>query len=97
MCGLPWWLNVKKSSCQCRRHKVGFLCQEDPLDKEMATHSSILAWGIPWTEKPGGLQFMALQRVGHDLVIKQTTKSNLAKNPLVVVLYFQEMRFWYFQ
>jgi len=39
---------------------------EDPLEKEMATHSSILAWRIPWTEKPGGLQFMRLQRVGHD-------------------------------
>ena len=36
------------------------------LEKEMATHSSILAWRIPWTEKPGGPQSMALQRVGHD-------------------------------
>ena len=36
------------------------------LEKEMATHSSILAWRIPWTEDPGGLQFMGLQRVGHD-------------------------------
>ena len=35
----------------------------------MATHSSILAWGIPWTEEPGGLQFVGLQRVGHDLMI----------------------------
>ena len=39
---------------------------EDPLEKEMATHSSILAWRIPWTEKPGRLQFMGLQRVRHD-------------------------------
>ena len=39
---------------------------EDPLEKGMATHSSILAWRTPWTEKPGGLQFMGLQRVGHD-------------------------------
>ena len=39
---------------------------EDPLEKGMATHSSILAWRIPWTEEPGGLQSMALQRVGHD-------------------------------
>ena len=37
----------------------------------MATHSSILAWEIPWTEEPGGLQSMGLQRVGHDLVTKQ--------------------------
>ena len=39
---------------------------EDPLEKEMATHSSILAWRIPWTEEPGRLQFMGSQRVGHD-------------------------------
>ena len=40
--------------------------QEDPLEKGMASHSSILAWRIPWTEEPGGLQSMRLQRVGHD-------------------------------
>ena len=40
--------------------------QEDPLKKEMATHSSTLAWKIPWTEKPGRLQSMGSQRVGHD-------------------------------
>ena len=38
---------------------------EDFLEEEMATHSSILAWNIPWTEEPGGLQSMGLQRVGH--------------------------------
>ena len=42
---------------------VQFLGQEDPLEKWMATHSSILAWRIPWTEEPGGLQSMGLQRV----------------------------------
>ena len=39
---------------------------EDPLEKEMATHSSTLAWKIPWTEEHGGLQSMGSQRVGHD-------------------------------
>ena len=39
---------------------------EDPLENEMATHSSILAWRIPWTEEPGGLQSMGSKRVGHD-------------------------------
>ena len=39
---------------------------EDPLEKEMATHSSILAWKISWTQEPGGLQSMGSQRVGHD-------------------------------
>ena len=43
---------------------VRFLGQEDPLEKGMATHSSIPAWRIPWTEESGGLQSMALQRVG---------------------------------
>ena len=43
---------------------VQFLGQEDPLEKGMATHSSILAWGIPWTEEPGGLQSMGWQDVG---------------------------------
>ena len=42
------------------------LGQEDPLGKEMATHSSILAWRIPWTEEPGGLPSMGSQRLGHD-------------------------------
>ena len=42
------------------------LGQEDPLEKGMATHSSFLAWRIPWTEKLGGLQFMQSKRIGHD-------------------------------
>ena len=46
--------------------RVQFLGWEDPLEKEMATHSSTLAWKIPWMEKPGGLQSMGLQRVRHD-------------------------------
>ena len=50
--------------------EVQSLGWEDPLEKGMATHSSILAWRIPWTEEPGGLQAMGLQRAGHDLVTK---------------------------
>ena len=46
--------------------RVRSLGWEDPLKKEMATHSSNLAWKIPWTEEPGRLQSMGLQRVGHD-------------------------------
>ena len=46
--------------------RVRSLGQEDLLEKEMATHSSTLAWKIPWTEEPGELQAMGLQRVGHD-------------------------------
>ena len=50
-----------------RETRVQSLGQEDLLEKEMATHSSILAWRIPQTEEPGGLQSIGLQRVGHDL------------------------------
>ena len=46
--------------------QVQFLGQEDPLEEGMATHSSIIAWRIPWTEDPSGLQSIELQRVGHD-------------------------------
>ena len=45
---------------------VQFLSQKDPLEKGMATHSSILAWKISWTEEPGKLQYIGLQRVGHN-------------------------------
>ena len=50
------------------QHIIWLICclQEDPLGKGMTPHSSILAWKIPWTEEPGSLQFMGLQRVGHD-------------------------------
>ena len=67
--GLPRWLNGKGSTCQCRknsRDSGSILGQEDPLDKGMATHSSILAWNISWTEDPSGLQSMGLPRIGCD-------------------------------
>ena len=46
--------------------RVRSLGQEDPLGKEMATHSRVVVWRTPWTKEPGGLQSMGLQRVGHD-------------------------------
>ena len=46
--------------------RVRSLGQEEPLEKEIATHPSIIAWRIPWTEEPGGLQPLRLRRVGHD-------------------------------
>ena len=49
-----------------RETQVRSLCQEDALEEEMTTHSSILAWKIPWTEEPGRLQFMGSQRVRHN-------------------------------
>ena len=62
----PGGLSGKEPACQCRRHKrCGFYHwrPEDLLEKETATHSSILAWRIPWTEEPGGLQFIWSQWV----------------------------------
>ena len=57
----------KESTCQCRRHEMWArsLGQEDPLEKGMATHSSILAWEISWMEEPAGLQSMGSQRAEH--------------------------------
>ena len=58
--------------------RVQLLGWEAPLEEEMATHSSVLAWEIPWTEETGGLQSMGLQRVGHN-------GSNLAKKKIVLL------------
>ena len=64
-----WWLSDKESTCQCRRCMwVRSLDQEEPLEKKMATHFSVLAWQIPWTEEPSGLQSMGLQEIRHDWV-----------------------------
>ena len=52
--------------------RVRSLSREDPLEKEMVTHFSILVWKIPWKEEPGGLQSMGLQRVGHNWVTSFT-------------------------
>ena len=51
---------------ETQERQVPSLGREDPLEEIMATHSRILAWRIPWTEKPGGLQFLQSQRVGRD-------------------------------
>ena len=58
--------SVSKSSACNGGDLVQSLSQEDPLEKGMATHSSSLAWEIPWTEEPGGLQSMGSQRVRHN-------------------------------
>ena len=60
-----------RNSPLMHKMRVQSLSREDPLEKEMATHSNILAWEIPWTEESGGLQSMGLQRVRHDLTTKQ--------------------------
>ena len=68
--GLLWWElpggSVVKNLPGMQEMWVQLLSQEDPLEKGMASHPSILAWRIPWTEEPGGLQSMGSQRVRHD-------------------------------
>ena len=59
--------------------RVRTLDWEEPLEKEMATHSIILAWRIPWTEEPDGLQFMGLQRIRHDWVTFTFKESKITK------------------
>ena len=67
-CDFPDSASDKESACQCRRHETWVRSPgwEEPLEEEMATHSNILAWKIPWTEEPGGLQSMGSQRVRLD-------------------------------
>ena len=60
------WVKNPLAMHETQKMRVQFLSQEDPLEEEMATHSSILTWKIPWTEAPGKLQSMAPQGVGHD-------------------------------
>ena len=68
---------------------VQSLGREGLLEKEMATHSSILAWKIPWTEEPGGLQSMGLQRVGHDWGTSLHSKNKMKETqPQQYVLIF---------
>ena len=73
ICAIFWLPPQASLVAQMEKHlsamqetRVRFLCQEDPLEKEMAIHSSTLAWKIPWTEEPDRLQSMGSKRVGHD-------------------------------
>ena len=89
-----YWFPAPKMNLACpymrshlwRQKKVvcKLLGRGDPLEKEMATHSSILAWRIPWTEEPGGLQSTGLQRVGHDWATSLTHSLKLLRQPLVI-------------
>ena len=67
---LAYWASLvtpmERSPPAMQETRVRSLGWEDPLEKGLATHTSILAWGIPWIEEPGGLQSMGSQRVGHD-------------------------------
>ena len=73
----PWWFSGKELPANLET-QVQSLGREDPLEKEMATHSSILAWDVPWTEEPGqAMESMESQRVGYDLATKQKHKYSI--------------------
>ena len=65
--------------------RVQSLGREDPLENDVATHSSIFSWRIPWTEEPGGLQSMGLQRVGHDWVTNRFQMVNMRVQPEAIL------------
>ena len=75
------YFELVKNPPAVQETRVQSLDREDSLEKEMATHSSTLAWRIPWTEEPGKLQFTGLQRVGYNCVINffllQSTGSSM--------------------
>ena len=74
--------------------RVRSLGWEDPLEKEMATHSSILPWRIPWTEEPGGLQSTGFQRVGHDWATSYTWIAIFVKTKRLGKWELVEIRRW---
>ena len=81
----PRWFNGKESACQCRRLRRHWsLGQEGPLKKEMATHSSVLARKIPWTEEPGRLQSVGLQRVRHDWAYTHNLYNHISYSSLLL-------------
>ena len=94
--GLPRWLIGKESACQCRTQesRVQSLSAEDPLEKKMATHCSILAWEILWTEEPSRLQSMGSQRVRHNLVTKQQLLKRRVSRDLVILIFLVQRRYW---
>ena len=71
---------------------VRSLGQEDPLEEGMATHSSILAWRIPWTEEPGGLRYMGSQRIRHDWSEHACTVHNYLGKFLLAIIQKSDCR-----
>ena len=84
--GAPLVTQAVENLPAMREAQVRALVQEEPLEKGVATHSSILAWRIPWSEEPGGLQFMGLQRGGHDWATNAFTFTSYTGFPQAVPL-----------
>ena len=71
---------------------VQSLGREDPLEEEMATHSNILTWRIPWSEEPGGIHSLGSQKVGHDQATEHTGQEAQIRCPRIVVGTLREQR-----
>ena len=84
--GFPGGSDGKESACNVETW-IWSLGWEDPLEKGMATHSNILAWRIPWTGEPDGLQFMGSQRVGHVWVAKTNSENSEFHFPHSIYLF----------
>ena len=87
---LPSWLSSKVIYLPMQETQVQSLGREDPLEKEMATHSRVLAWRIPWTDEPGGLQSIGSQRAGHDLATKQQQHIEIAINTVAIKMRWEQ-------
>ena len=74
---------MEKNHLPMKEPQVQSLGWEDPLEKEMTTHSSIPAWEIPWREEPGGLQSMGSKTVGHDLATQKQKQQDLVEEKLI--------------
>ena len=82
--GFSYDSDSQESSCSAWKTWVWYLGEEDPLEKRMATHSSILACRIPWTQEPGGLQSMGSQRVGHGWTTNTFTVFHRPLEPMLL-------------
>jgi len=95
--GLPWWLRRYSVLLTMQETWVWSLGWEDPLEKEMATHSSTLAWKIPWTEEHGGLQSTGSQKVGHDWTTSLSlSSSNLLKLIIIIMISIKNQHVWWY-
>ena len=90
--GFPGDSLVKNLPTKTQEIQVRSLSGDNPLEKERATHSSILAWDIQWTEEPGGLQTMQLQRVRHDWTWTPACITHINKNSLESFIIFKDLK-----
>ena len=93
---LPRWCSGQESACPCRRCGFNPWLEKIPLEEEMAAHSSILAWKIPWREEPGGLPSMGSQRVRHDWATEPTHSLHHLSGTYVTSSAHRDPDTWFF-